>query len=139
MPSEPMSWRDMHRDAPDFFASEAIQTGYPASLPRPPHLRVSRPDADADPYRGACTFLLANARHPGLQLVHGSVAFDGTRRATAWVELPDNLTYDGATLAFYRTDAYRDAGDVTVETVYATQEAARLLLETGHPGPWRMT
>jgi hypothetical protein len=134
------TWRDMNRDSPDYFAAEARHEGYPESVAPPPYLRGPSgiPTREPGGFRAACTFAIRHPNVADLQLVHGTSRFGSAseRSPHAWVELPGNLTFDGATQAFYQTDTFHTAGNTEVHAAYSSAEAARLLLDHGHPGPW---
>jgi hypothetical protein len=134
------TWRDMNRDSPDYFAAEARHEGYPESVAPPTHLRGPSgiPIREPGGFRAACTFAIRHPSVADLHLVHGTSRFGSVSEPSphAWVELPGNLTFDGATQAFYPTGAFLAAGQTETQSTYTSAEAARLLLDHGHPGPW---
>ena len=85
--------------------------------------------------------MLRHAKEPGILLVHGSIdpGGSGNRHDHAWAELAGNITFDGATGEFYATDAYGPAVGAVVTHRFTAADAARLLLRTGHHGPWTAT
>jgi hypothetical protein len=143
MPTNPATWRDMYRDNPDYFDTAPLPAGYPERAPVPDRLRrgAGLAAGDTGSHQLACTYVLRHAKEPGIRLVHGSIdpGETGDRQAQAWVELDGNLTFDGHTREFFATDRYQAALHAEPDRRYTAAEAARLLLNTGHPGPWTAT
>lgn len=138
MDHDPTTWRDMSREQEAYFEEGPGPAGYPDPVTAPPRLRRGGGVAPAPgtAHAIACTFFLRSVADPG-RLVHGTIeAGHEPRHAHAWVELPEGLTWDGATRRFYPTAAWRTHLRPLGERAYTRTEAARLLLRTGHPGPW---
>ena len=77
---------------------------------------------------------------PEARLVHGTYAPDllsGTPGVNhAWVELPGGIVFDGVYQRFFVGAAYYVAMNCIAEVSYTPEEAARLVIEAGHIGPW---
>lgn len=112
----------------------------------------------ADKYKGeglcyeAAMVLARQMRGDGeVWVVHGMVKGGGTVHCHAWVEwqgqpdmpllvLDASLDYKGMgeplkTMALLR-DSYYELGQVHDVTRYTPEEHAKLILQTGHSGPW---
>jgi hypothetical protein len=143
MTANPTGWREMQRANPDYFGSGTQPTGYPEPVDVPPALRrkIDRASATTSSQQRACTFALRHAKDSGTVLIYGSIdpGGSGERRDHAWVELAGQITFDGATGDFYATGDYGPALEVVESQRYTGEEAARLLLETAHHGPWTAT
>ena len=138
MTTGPTSWRAIREANPDY-VDPGQPPGYPDPVPTPERWRRASglPPSPGSPHQTACTFFLRHVDDIDARLVHGTIAPDHeSRRAHAWVEFPDGLVWDGLTRRFYATDAYRAVLAPDVEATYDRPTAARLLLRSGHPGPW---
>jgi hypothetical protein len=138
MTGEPRTWREIRAANPDY-VDPGQPSGYPDPVPTPARWRRASglPPAPGSPHQAACTFYLRHVDDDDARLVHGSVAPDGeSRRAHAWVEFADGLVWDGLTRRFYEGESYRAALRAEAGHSYSRVEAARLLLRSGHPGPW---
>jgi hypothetical protein len=87
--------------------------------------------------QGRCFELsgLVMLREPdnALMLVHGyRVSYAGIKIGHAWIELADGRVYDPVEDRYYEPGRY---GGVAVIR-YSKREAAKLLAQHGHYGPW---
>lgn len=139
---DPSAWRDMERQNPEYFASEirTIPGLDPIDVAFPLRRGAMGPVANETSHYSAWRYLLQHTREPGIRLVHGrhdaGAGTDSTPTAQAWVELGDDLVFDGLTRRFYAADAFRATTHAERDRSYTSAEAARLMLKTGHAGPW---
>jgi hypothetical protein len=95
-----------------------------------------------DCYEAAAKFVIAQAKRPGIRLMHGEVTGTGgavvcLRYGHAWVELGGAVIdpSNGRCLVATRRNYYA-AGQVGAIRVYTPKEAIAFMLKTRHYGPW---
>jgi hypothetical protein len=140
MSRDPRTWREIRDATPDYVDPDRLP-GYPEPVPAPARWRRASglPAAPGTPHKVACTFFLRHADDEDARLVHGTIAPGGEPRPDAWVELSHGLVWDGLTRRFYSSEAWKGALAAERTATYDRPAAARLLLTTGHGGPWSAT
>ena len=143
MNPETLTWQDLTHDNPGYFEIRRTPPGYPApvEVPLAFRRRASSVIGTESVHRRAITYLLQHAGDPAIRLVHGQVTpeGEGEPRDLAWVELPGDIVLDPEVRDFFPAEAWREALHASVDQSYSREEAARLLLQTDHPGPWNST
>ena len=92
--------------------------------------------------KGDCYVVAARlALERGLTLVHGEVAgagpLEGRRHSHAWVEVEDRVIDYSNGLSFEGPrEFYYALGGVRAPVRYSAEEASRLMVASGHYGPW---
>lgn len=137
MSGETRSWQDIRDESPDYVGFDQ-PSGYPDPVPTPDHLRrgAGAPPAPGSPHDTAVRIFLGHIEDDDARLVHGTILVNGERRPHAWVEVPENLVWDGGTRRFYNCATWSERLHPASDRRYTRSEAARLLLTTSDSGPW---
>jgi hypothetical protein len=74
----------------------------------------------------------------GVRLIHGTVVGPGEpgRMGHAWVELPDDVVFDGVAQGFYTRESYYRVMAAKPLVSFSWTAAQRQRRQQGHYGPW---
>jgi hypothetical protein len=89
-------------------------------------------------YAKTVKYIVDHLEIMGMRLVHGVVSHEPHLVAFehAWVELPGDVVFDGVVQTFFTQVSYYGVMAALPLDAYSGLEAARLVAEHGHPGPW---
>jgi hypothetical protein len=89
-------------------------------------------------YARTVKFVLDHAGIGGLRLVHGVVSHAPHFAPLdhAWVELPNEIVFDGVVQAFFTRESYFAVMAAVPMDTYTAQQTQALVAVYGHPGPW---
>ena len=90
-------------------------------------------------YRKAFEYVSAKRDIEGIKLVHGLYrpSFFDNHCGHAWVNLPNQIIFDGVLQLFYDKEGYYDFYQIVKQREYNSSEMYRIRKENGgHYGPW---
>jgi hypothetical protein len=89
-------------------------------------------------YAKTLKYVFEHAEIGGMRLVHGVAAHVPhlVPFEHAWVELPGDVVFDGVVQTFFSRASYYVVMTPVLLDAYSAREAAALVTEHGHPGPW---
>lgn len=85
-------------------------------------------------YEKADEYLLDKRHIKGIKLVHGLYTIFEIPHA--WVELPDDIVFDGVLQRFYKKEGYYDTYQIKKIKEYSAEEAYTKMIETGRHDFW---
>jgi hypothetical protein len=87
-------------------------------------------------YKRAWKYMMQHDEVPGLKLVHGKITNPGCSYeiSHAWVELPEDVIFDGTEGQFYERQSYLSALQARRLIVLSSEEACRR--KDSDYGPW---
>ncbi len=92
-------------------------------------------DTGGQCYRRAFSYVQAHQMDEAV-LVHGSVFADARHSPHAWVELPDEIVFEGVLQHFYNKAMYYKFRDAKPTYRYTAAQARSLLISNGNYGAW---
>jgi hypothetical protein len=110
---------------------EHCRTGTPATIPE----KRRRRSFNHQCYRTALEFVIEHGHIPEIRLVHGELGFTGAV-PHAWVELPQDVIFDGTLQRYYRKSCYYSSLAAFTLKSYSVEAALALWTSSGNYGTW---